>query len=396
MSVSVILEPGDATFSANDIYYKLQSSYDSTSFPPNYAIMVDILLRPQPGVSMPYDTLVTLQLRPDPQGVVDFNISSILDRAIRNTYDEPPIPTTAQLQDPYVSPITFQYAVNVWERSGIPPDETSYVNINEGWVVLGGIDRTKWYRTYLDDIVLGSSKCIFSRLITNKKILPSQLHWVNWYNPGAATTAYAEYKVYDDSGALVLTDTGSSVSVPECTPVAFPGIYSVNMGVVIPRMVVMTIYAGGGAASPPIRYMVNHNYQRNERQLIYLNGYNLPEGMVCTGEFSREVETDRQKSVAMDQINGISTTKREKYQIGVDWANIYTFRTGYISKAEKELLDEMFVVNMVWEYRDNVFQSLDLIDNSLLFLDTNSILDALEFQASDAVKKKIIPQETPT
>ena len=139
---------------------------------------------------------------------------------------------------------------------------------------------------------------------------------------------------------------------------------------------------------------MDHKYYENERHLIYLNAYNMPEGMRCTGRFERDIDTERQRSTQMDNVNGVGSNKRELIQVGNDWRNIYTFRTGYLNKQEREMLDEMFVVNMVWEWRNNKYYSLDFVEDSKKFVDSGALLDSLEFKMTDAVKKKIIPQET--
>lgn len=396
MAVTTIIQPANVTFSANDIYFKLQSSYSGDDFPANYAIIVEIKMRPNPGVLDPYDEIMKLELRPDADGYVDFNISSVIDKAIRSKFEIPPIPDESNFQDPYISPITYQYALTYAERSGNPPElsEWSVLGDGEYFAVLGGIDRTKWHRTYLADITSGDIKCIFSRNITNRKVGRNQLHWINWWNPtSGSVSAYCEFKIYDDSMTLVSTVTSGTASVPAYQPVCFPGVFSINLGTLVPRMVTMQI-KGAGDLSPVIRFLIDNNEYDNNRDLIYLNSYNVPDGIRCIGDFTREINTQRQKSNNLEGVNGVATSKREVQQVGVDWNHVYTYRTGYITKQELEALDEMFVVNMVWEMYDGLWRSLDIIDDGKTFLDTGTMVDSLAFQATDAVKKKIIPQES--
>lgn len=394
MPISNILLPGTGSFSANDLYFKLQSSYSGDAFPDNYAIMVQIMMRPTPGSLDTYDELVLLECRPDEEGYVDFNISSIIDKAIRNRITEAPIPGSGQLQDPFLPQTTYEYAVNVAEREGTPPDIGEYTNVFEGYAILGGIDRTSFYRTYVDDIVAGSAKTIFSYNIPNRTVGRSQLQWLNWFNAsGGDISANAEFKLYDENLTLIGTEVGSTVSVPAYNLASFPGLYSVNLGLLKPKLFTMQIMSGS-AVSPLVKYVVDDEVYQNERHLIYLNSYTGLEGLRCTGDFDRDVEMDRQRSVAVDNVNGVATTKRELMQIGVDWNNVYIFRTGYITKQEREALDEMIVNNLGWEYRNDKMYSLDFLDNSVKVLDTGAMLDSIEFKCTDAVKKKIIPQET--
>lgn len=390
MSVSAILVPAECTFSANDIYFKLQSSYSEGSFPENYNILVKVLMRPTPGHADPYDELVELRLRPDADGIVDFNLSSIIDNAIRVQLNkgEPPIPEVSQLQNPYVSQITFDYAVNIAELEGNPPEEGSFTNIFEGYAVLGGIDRTKWNKDYLMDIDPQGYSAFFSWYVNNRRVGRNQLQWLNYFNNGPTASISCEMKIYNSALVLVQTETFSA-TVPQYSPVSFPGIFAVNTGGA--DVVMYTMEINGG---PVIRYVVDNKIYDNNRDIIYLNGYNTPQGLRCTGHFVRDVEMERQKSVAIDNVNGVSSTKKEKMQIGVDWENVYTFRTGYITKKEREALDEMLILNFAWEYKGGKYHSLDFIQDSYTVVDTYAMLDSLSFQATDAVKKKIIPQET--
>lgn len=292
---------------------------------------------------------------PNRNSEVRFDVAGIVHAGIEATFPNNFPAFTANT--PQVWDIMRGYYLRFWENIGEASATYDGYTVSDGRLALcGGIANSLF-----PGLDFFSSISAANSLLTwrpNRRTVGiEQPEWLSWYNytPNPVSPAIQVTYYYPDGTNfqnVLQTEHGILI---ESTQVALvPVGFQVLDGVARITAVKYSVQVGSYAddtftpLSPIITYFVDYAYRLNTKYLMYLNGFCTLEVLRCFGDTDTDLEVDRELYDSTLQ-PGYSANTRQRGQHAQDWDNAYTYHTGYITKQEAEVLQELFIYGKVWE-----------------------------------------------
>ena len=148
-------------------------------------------------------------------------------------------------------------------------------------------------------------------------------------------------------------------------------------------------YAGGNPSylSEVRRYYVDDLHYEDSKVLMYFNSFYVPEIAHFTGVQIKdlEVERDIRNSIIT---SGYKATDTEVGQFDETWGNTYTYTSGFISKKEKDALQEILIYNNVFEIYENGYLLILITGKKFNIKNSGEFLHSISFKAVNRLSMK--------
>lgn len=378
-----------------------------TTLPDSYRTRLDIFLEASYD-SMEYARIATLQGVPDVASMTRFDIASILHDAGQSTRAVLPIPAWDQA-DIHRADLLRRYYLRAYETTEqADPDYTNFLRTDVQQVLLAGISQSLFARSAW---LAGrdATNCLLTWLPDGRVIDTIQPEWLAWYNWRDTDTALVVRLVeYDEAGAS--TTNYRYDADPEDRIEAAPGqvllvpISATTLAIAADtvRFTVRLVDAesdweGGNPTfvSPLRTYYVDREYYESTRYLMYLNGFNCPEVLRCTGDVEKDLSVDAETSTAILPI-GFDETFPERRQTRAEWEDVFTYHSGYLpAGAADAVAHEVNAYGRLWEISAAGYIPLLRRGKSFPITATRQNLHAVRIEATPALLERYFSNATP-
>lgn len=373
------------------------NTVQSNPQPTNYKVKLEVLFQDLYGIGS-YNTVLSTETIPDVNGVITLNIKDAIHKACLNSLSDPPIPPFG-LSTILVADNRRKYYIRYAEASGDPITVGSYTNATVKEILTGGIDKELFSKTdFLS--TLGVTRSFLTWYPDRKEILPTQNDFISWYNyTTSAKQIVLQVRKFTASSEL-------AVSFKFDTPQPYPSVQAGSTGIIpisaalfeldssITHFSIRVVDASssfdGGSPvflSEERFYQIDYKYYEETKQIVYLNSFFLPEVVKLTGRIDKDLDIDRELSSQILE-DGYKATDKEISQHDFDWENVWTYRTGYLTKPEVDALQQMLIYNYVYEITQSSYRALIIRDKSYNILVAFRFLHSLEFKATRALKSE--------
>jgi hypothetical protein len=359
----------------------------TSNFPTNYKMLLEVFFDAGSG----YLKASEHEAYANNSGEFAFDISDILDAELESMFPEMPLPAFAD-NEPIDYDIVRPYFIR-YREDYEDIESPLWTSSSEKKCLYGGISKSMFAQgNFFDNL-----QEYFSLLTwypAGKNISTNQPEWIAFYNfKSGAVGLMLEVKWYDENGNedIVfkfggLTETVASKNVM-LVPVGYNQIELDEPTAV--RYTVRLISRGeyeenGGNIeylSQPREFYIDRDYYKEKRYVMYLNGFNCPETLRCVGNFTTELSVDRQKRghILSPEYTASSS---EVSQYDQDFSNEFTYRSGYLSKAEVTALQELLIYGKAWEVSSDQVFGLDITTNKFPVTETRKFLNSIEFNCT--------------
>jgi hypothetical protein len=362
----------------------------------NYKVFADVVFETEYQTGR-YERVATLEGAVDSNSNLTFDFSSILHKSFQNSMPTPPIPAWNNTE-PYLADNLRRYYVRLYETYDGSDSVAEFLSSIHN-TIYGGISQNL-YADFDFFGSLGADNSLLTWLPEGRSIATDQDEYIFWYNyTGADKVISLETSIHNAAGTNITpTKYSDGITVPAgqtaVIPVGYtqldiesdaidnPLYYDVRVLDYDELQSLNFVYY-----SQSRRYYIDYAYSEETRYLMYMNGFGLPEVLRCTGNFSNQLEIDRQESRAILAPEFFGTA-REKIQYDQDYDNVFTYRTGWLTPLEKEALQELLIYGMAYEVYDAGYIPLQIETNKFRIYDTQDRLVALEFSATPALKAR--------
>lgn len=384
MSVALVTYPPAKVLSKNPILYQVQST--AFSGLNNYRIVFRVLFE-KTYASGTYEQIVELEDTPDGDGFTTWNIQAIIEATlIENTV----------LQVPDISDNTSYLADNIRrfkiefaEKYGSPAVIQSFTASSVSSAIHGGIDMQIFADTdYINGIDI--SNPFLTWLPDGQKVSSKQAVYLTWHNyTGSTVGLIREASVYNANNVLVQTITPDETSVGINRSLVVP-IGPEQLGITDPDAVKYTVsfldsLTGDAPVSGDRTFYIDKNPAHCERSALWFNSFNQPETLRLTGRTTVALSIDRQEFTRTLPFN-YSPIIGEIMQHSADWANTFTYRTGYLRKKEVDALQDLLVRNLLFEITDDGYYRMHLTDKKYHISECLQFLHQLQMEAVRSLK----------
>ena len=333
-----------------------------------------------------YNRVATMRGFPDQNGEAIFDVSHIIWREMLGDTASPPLPAFDNDVTVLADNLRNYYVRYREQYDGISDVDRAWVHLGTSSAMLGGIAQALFAET---SFLLGldADSSLLTWYPDGKTVAPAQPEYLPWYNYTDSTkNVVVELVRYTAAGAqatLFRMESGIDIEPQQTAlvPVGYDQLNINNTDVLkyTVRLVDETSdYEGGSPVylSPARTFYVDHDYYEEQRFLMYLNSFFCPVTLRCIGEHTKEVEVSRQLSeqvLAPDYVSDIS----QRYQYDYAIEQYFTYRTGFISRAEMEALQELMAYNEIYEVDSNGYIPLILEEDSFQITETRQQLHSL-------------------
>jgi hypothetical protein len=371
--------------------------------PDNLALFLDVFFEENYQAG-DYRRTVSLRSLPSKRnGECIFNISNILDREIARTAPRPPLPAFSA-SDTQRAPNLRNYYIRYRQQyDGATNFLRDWQHLGTSRVLWGGISQALSAQTpdYLGNIDAGSS--LLTWYPDGKTIAPQQPEWLGWYNYTLqAQQLVLEVKRYTETaqlGTIFAHEDGIAIQPGE-TALVPAGPAQLDLGATVVKYTVRIVdensdWEGDDPEylSPARTFYIDRDRYDEQRFLMYLNGFGVPCTLRCTGQHSRELEVERQigeRTLMPDY----DTQAEELFQFDYFLQQVFTFRTGFLTRAEIEALQEMLAYNHLYEVDADGYIPLLITADQFRITETRQNLHTLEIPCRPRLRAKIYSGDT--
>ncbi len=381
--------------------------YDSDNTPNEYRLLLDVFTETGYQTGQ-YRIINKADGLPDGDGYCTWDFSSALETGLQAGLPEPPLPSWG-IQDIIPAGNTIRYALRYREDY---QDIYTEMPIDGQWQTLpsqlamsAGISQALFAESdFFSDIDASNSLLHWWPL--GKTVAVDQPEYLAWYNyRGEASEIEVQLVTFTEAGqqdpsypyaAQRYTVPTNEVALIPVSPTAL-GLgedvlkYEIRVGWQNPNIVGGINDPANGVRfdiySPFRSYYIDRNYYQSVRYLQYLNGFNIPETLRCVGEFDLDLTVQRSIVEKVLQPDYEATTAElEQYQ--ETWSNQFTYRTGYLRKAEVDALQELAIRSQVWEVTEAGYIPLQLTAKKFSIDATSRTLHTMTLKCEPRLKPR--------
>jgi len=356
-----------------------------STLPENYRVLLEVYFE---DTYRGGDYRLAAQMDGTPEsgtGFVYFDLSPVLSAECRAARSEPLVPTWST-DAPALADNLRRYYFRYTEEYGAPPvaQDWQYSGYNTAMDAgigqslfaegdfLGGLDATDALLTWMPD---------------GRRLSLVQPEFLAWYNhSGSTKSVYVEFQWYDvTDNTLSAADFvfgGAPLSV-RAGEVALLPVNPTLLGLDAEANAYkyrIRVTNGASALSQWRTYYIDREYYESERYVQYLNGFGVPECHRCTGDLTKKLKVERQ--VAQYPLApAYNEQASDRRQYARTWDNELTYRTGFLSAAEAETLQEMLLAGEVYDVSSAGYIPLLITSNAFDVTETRQTLRAYQVQA---------------
>ncbi|MEM9928518.1 MAG: hypothetical protein AAF840_01740 [Bacteroidota bacterium] len=322
---------------------------------------------------------------PNAQSRYSFDISNMIDGAIRNALPVPGIPSfTADA--PILGTNLFDYYVRITDYT-TTDGYGAGVLIEGKQAFAGRVGGTLQGVNFIETITAANS-WLCSRP-DRRTIGREEPVFLSHLKPGPGSASLTlQVEEFDQNGTGgVIRSVYQNTAVEGRTPVTFP-VGVAALGIDAGTLYYRVRVASATDDNPWRTFIIDQRTYEEERYLIYLNSFFLPEVFRCTGEISQDLEVSYSTYSRVRPLNG-GRTEPGKGNWSTDTTDGYLFATGYKPKAEiSAMIRELVESPRVYEFRST--GSIPLLPNgrnfSLGSTDQNLFAATLSFELAELEK----------
>lgn len=354
--------------------------------PVNYSVLFEVYFE---ATLRGGDYALAAQLKstPDSDGYMSFDISSILEAECRAGLADPVVPEWGT-SDTYEGANLRRYYIRFTEQYGTPivAQEWEYDDVRV--CMNGGVSQSVWAAgDYLSG--LSATDSLLTWMPDGRKIGLDQPEFLAWYNWDVEDRyVVVEMKWTNITNGAVSTATQHFTEVrvrPKevgMLPVN-PTLLGLDAESNAYKYQVRVVYLDGATyigVSQWRTYLIDRDYYRSERYVQYLNGFGVPECWRCTGVWGKKLGVDRQVAEVplLPDYNEFATNR---FQFSTVWDQELTYRTGYLTKGQADVLQEMLISGEVYDVSSEGYIPLRITTNSFQVTDTDEDLHSYQFTA---------------
>lgn len=353
--------------------------------PDNLQLLFEVYFESVYG-SGDYNRVATMRGFPDLNGEVIFDVSHILWREMLGDTSTPPLPDFDNDVTVLADNLRNYYVRYREQYDGISDTDRAWVHLGTSSAMLGGISQALFAESSFL-LGLNEENSFLTWYPDGKTVAPSQPEYLPWFNytdsAKAIVVQLIRYTAAGAQAALYRLESGIDIQPNETAlvPVGYDQLNINNTDVLKYTVRIVdesSDYEGGSPTflSPLRTFYVDHDYYEEQRFLMYLNSFFCPVTVRCIGEHTKEVEVSRQLSeqvLAPDYVSDIS----QRYQYDYAIEQYFTYRTGFLSRAEMEALQELMAYNEIYEVDSSGYIPLLLEEDSFQITETRQQLHSL-------------------
>lgn len=361
----------------------------ASTLPANYKVLLDVYIETSYKAGTYTQAAQLLGYPEQGTGNVVFDISGILAAGCKSSRNEPQIPTygTTSIQR---CDNTRRYYFRYSESYGVPIVAQDWAYSAVKYCMDGGLSQSLFAETpdYLGD--LSATDSLLTWQADGKALGISSPEYLNWYNyTGEQRSIRVEMQYYDiDNNALSTATrhhTAKAIDAYETAtlPVS-PELLGLDTIADAYKYRVRVVYLDDALIWQPLSqwrtYLIDRSYYESERQIQYLNAFGMPECWRCTGNWSRRLSIDR--SIATRPVvPGYNQYATEQWQFERRFQNEIIYRTGFITYAQSETLQEMLISGEVYDVTSAGYIPLRLTTNDFAVNETRQEIFSYTFTA---------------
>ena len=374
------------TFATTESFTLTDTAPTTDTTPINYSVLVEVFFeRTYKGGD--YALRAQLKNTPDADGYMTFDLSSILEAECAAGLVAPVVPVW-DTADTSEGANLRKWYVRYTEQYGTPivAQEWQYDELRV--CMNGGVSQSFYAASdFLSG--LNTDDALLTWFADGKKVGLSQPEYLLWYN-WDVETRYVKiemkwYSIVDNAASTptqhfseVLTETKRTALLPVGAT-----LLGLDMEPDAYKYQVRVVYQDGASyvgVSQWRTYYIERDYFNSERYLMYLNGFGAPECCRCTGTWGKKIDIQRTlaEKPLLPDYNEFAT---ERFQFSQDFEQELTYRTGYIRRADAEVLQEMLIAGDVYDVGPDGYIPLIISTNSFQVTDTDEDLHAYQFTA---------------
>jgi hypothetical protein len=400
-------EGWDVQWGNNNIFSGPTSGNSTTELfstaPDNYRIHLDAYIE-QDFNSSNYKEAGKLSSPVDEQGLARFDLSSLLSAAAYSTYERdiqgPPIPAWG-IEEVLVHDILRRYFVRIYERNSEANNDFQFYFPQPGRLALVGGIAQNFFALYDLFDSLSATNAFLTWKPDKRTVGPDQPEWLCWYNytddiaeivllvieyneEGVPTSKYK----YDFGPNRIKAAHAQSLLIP-----VGPEALEINADTVKYEVQVvdaLSDWEGNGPEffSQQRTFYVDRRHYHTVRYLMYLNGLNCPETLRCVGDADVEMNSSALESRRVLP-PGFGDSYSELMSYRTEWADRFTYRSGYISAEEAETLREVLIYRRIYEVYEQGFIPLHIPGQaSFEITSSRQNLHSITIQAEPAVEPR--------
>jgi hypothetical protein len=371
--------------------------------PSNYAVLLDVFFEDE-YKSGSFEQAATLSSKPGADGYLNFELSGLLDKLCSRSMATPPLPDFDNAVPVLADVIRRYYVRYRQDYEGIfdnPLDTAGtweYLDVSK--LLIGGIDQAAWPSAdFFGD--LGEDNSLLTWYPDGATVGKAQPKYLAWFNyTGEDKTVAISYVRTREADTLTANFAFDAIADPvvigpeevALIPVGFAALALTGTDILKYSVRVLDAESDFEGGSPVYlsqsrSFYVDYLHHESQRYLVYLNSFSCPETLRCTGIFEKDLAVDSEEAIRTLQTDYDRHTA-ELFSFDYDWSNPLTYRSGYLSRAEVDALQELLIYRQVWELDTDGWTPLLLRGKNFPITQTLQYLHAVAFQAVRALTPK--------
>lgn len=335
-----------------------------------------------------WEKVARFETLPDEQGNVYVDIREILTKEMDAVRNEPSI---ENITAPAIADNLRRYYFRYAQQEGSPAMPDAWQTSNILNALDGGVTQRTWAGQNWLDARMQTNSLLTVRPLDYRNIYMLQPDFLSWYNhfgtpvlaklriieTAADGTVGTARDVYELNGVSI--GAGQTVTFP-VSPLLL-GIAATTRRYTVQVIPLQPDDMSELPQEQVVHYFQECLYQRDMRFILWRNSFGVAESLRCTGVHTYAQEIDRQKAQRPLPANYTADTQ-ERVQWDAEQTRIRTFRTGYMRKQDKYALQDMLLINDIYEVQpDGSLCALDIISDNFRIYQTDDFLYSLEFDA---------------
>lgn len=356
--------------------------------PTNYRVQLEMFFEKEIYTGK-YEKLATLEQRPNALGHTTFDLSGLLERQCSDARSEPLVPVWAVTQ-PLFAQNLRQYYVRYTEIFGEPATAAQWGATPPLKAMDGGVS--------MDQYALGLTLSRFSA--TNafaswqpdfKKVSKGQPEFLCWFNhTGTSAKVKLNRQLFSNiDGQGLINQSFYEIPVRPWETLIFPlrnlldgSQFPVNAPEADVNKVVFRVcdFDTSDPLSEARTYILDRTPFESIRYIQYINGFGAPETLRCTGNITKKLRVQRTTGVRPYQPGTQYAT--DTFPVSVAWEPILEYRTGFITRAEAEALQDFLISKYIYDVSAEGYIPLAMQPDTFAVTETAQDLHSYTFQCA--------------
>lgn len=371
MDVFILKEPAEISFTGNPMPYTISlSPYGSLEKSQDIRIVVNVQIEILLD-SNAFSTAITEQFYPDDNGMVTFDVKTIID-AYLDYYTPSPdlsIPMQAVNQRKRYK---ISYMV---QKDGQPITTTRQSTVL--MAIKGGMSFGDWHPSNFFNIVVLKQKKPLNFILDREQVRLDDRRYLFWLYP--FENVYDQYvfiKIKMDNGEEILYTHPSGIFSNRwsvcCAPIGFNMLSLADQlpAGTMPVSYTVSVATDDLVVVAPVTFIIDHRNFYDSRQLIYRNSMGAMETIHLTGELSFEGDYSRQyaqRVVPASYFEEKAILFNKTFTADVEEQQKVAGTTGFLSRSSADKLRDLFISKQVYEYHNGRFVPVTITNTSAKF-----------------------------